>query len=65
MKTRQTLKNIMGIMSNLEPIPYNPPYVLDGDAYPITQTWTDIIKQSQMQLKRNLATLQAQLCQIP
>jgi len=52
-------------MSNLEPIPYNPPYVLDGDAYPITQTWMDIIKKSQMQLKRNLVTLQAQLSQIP
>lgn len=52
-------------MSNLEPIPYNPPDVLDGDAYPIAQTWTDINKKNQMQLKGNLSiTIHTQLQKI-
>jgi hypothetical protein len=44
-------KKILGRMSNLEPIPYNQPDALDDDAYPITQTWTDITKKNEMQLK--------------
>jgi hypothetical protein len=44
-------KKILGRMSNLEPIPYNQPDVLDDDAYPITQTCTDITEKNEMQLK--------------
>jgi hypothetical protein len=44
-------KKVLGRMSNLEPIPYNQPDVLDDDAYPITQTCTDITEKNEMQLK--------------
>lgn len=61
-------KRNLGIEPNLEPIPYNPPDVLDDDAYPISQTWTDIKKKkkkNQMQLKNTSSVaIQAQLCKI-
>lgn len=34
------------MITNLEPIPYNPPDVLDDDAHPVSQNWTNIKKKA-------------------
>lgn len=55
-------KRNLGIEPNLEPIPYNPPDVLDDDAYPISQTWTDIKKKKK---EESNATQKYLICSNP